>query len=102
MKNAADKTQVESAKFKEKRTRETELNDIRFVLSERSGRRFVWRYLEEAGIFRTSFTGNSETFFREGGRNLGLKLLADINEAQPDAYVQMVRESKEDKEKNNG
>ena len=46
--------------------RERELADIAWLLSDRRGRRFMWRVFSNAGIFRTSFTGNSETFFNEG------------------------------------
>lgn len=96
VKNAADKNQVKEAEGKVKRTRERELNDVRMVLSTLQGRRFVWRYLSECGVFRTSFTGNSQTFFNEGERNIGLKILADVNEAAPEAYLTMMNESKGD------
>lgn len=102
MKNVADKSQVKKAEYKEKFFREQELNDIRSVLAEKPGRRFVWRYLAECGVFKTSFTGSSETFFKEGMRNIGLKLLADINDASPESYMVMVKEDKELKEKENG
>jgi hypothetical protein len=35
--------------------------------------------------------------FREGERNFGLQLLAEINEADPQLYFKMVMESKEGK-----
>lgn len=94
VKNAADKAQVKAAEYKQKRGRERELDDVRSVLSSAEGRRFVWRYLGEAGVFKTSFHGNLETFINEGQRMIGLKLLSDINEANPNAYVQMLEESR--------
>lgn len=95
--NAADKGQVKEQENKERRGRERELGDIRWILSSPQGRRFFWRYLGECGVFKTSFTGSSQTFFNEGQRNVGLMLLADLNEAQPDAYVTMMKEAKENK-----
>lgn len=75
--------------------RKQEIEDVRWLMSSPRGRRFVWRVLSKAGIYRTSFTGNSETFFREGARNLGLFLLAEINDHALDDYVVMLREAKE-------
>lgn len=100
VKNAADPEQVKSAKERELRGREQELNDIAWVLSNPSGRRMLWHYLSHCGIFKTSFTGSSETFYLEGKRSVGLKLLADITECNPDAYLQMMKEAKERELKN--
>lgn len=90
--NAADEAQVKERKSKAKFKRSEELRDVREVLQTPCGRRFIWRYLVDCGVFRTSFTGNSHTYFNEGMRNVGLKLLADINEAAPEAYLQMIKE----------
>jgi len=92
--NIADESQVKEGSQKAKRLRERELSDIRFILETEMGRRFVWRYLSLAGVFQTSFTGNSTTFFNEGRRDIGLKLLADVSEAKPEAYLQMAHEAK--------
>ena len=54
--------------------------DFKWLMGSKRGRRIVWRLLERTGVFRTSFTGNSETFFREGQRNVGLMLMAQIHE----------------------
>lgn len=91
--NAADTKQVKNAKFKEKDQRRQELDDVRYILSNAVGRRFFWRYLGECGLFQSSFTGSSETFFREGQRNVGLKLMADLNDADPNAYAVMLKEN---------
>ena len=91
--NASDEAQVREANKKEKFGRKEELSDVYFILSTVQGRRFFWRYLSACGIFRTSFTGNSETYFLEGKRSTGLMLLADINEADPDSYLKMIKEN---------
>lgn len=95
VRNAGDPRQVARAEEIARNRRETELADVRWLLADPRGRRFFWRYLEHCGVFRTSFTGSSETFFREGSRNVGLALMADMNEADPEAYVQMLAEAKE-------
>lgn len=95
--NASDEGQINKAKQKVESKRDQELNDMRFVLAHPQGRRVMWRMLERCGVYRTSFTGNSTTFFNEGERNVGLKLLADIEEADLDAYIKMKRETKGDR-----
>ena len=94
VKNAADPQQVKQAGGAQRRKREMELRDVANILESQSGRRFVWRYLEECGVFKTSFTGTSQTFYLEGQRNIGLKLLADVNDAAPDAYLVMLKENR--------
>jgi hypothetical protein len=71
-----------------------EADDLKWLMDDPRGRRIVWRMLEQTGVFRSSFTGNSETYFREGQRNIGLKLLADLHEHTPDAYIAMIQERK--------
>lgn len=92
--NAADPEQVKEAEQKEKRGRDLELDDMATILSMPQGRRFIWRYLEACGVFRTSFTGDNATFYNEGQRNVGLRLLADVNEAAPESYALMLQESR--------
>lgn len=94
VKNAADEAQVNEAAAKEKRGRARDLEDMRFILETAQGRRFIWRQLGECGVFKSSFTGNSTTFFNEGRRDVGLKLMADVMDAKPDAYLQMAEEAK--------
>lgn len=72
--------------------RHRELEDMRWLMGHVQGRRVVWRWLEEAGVFRTSFTGNSVTFFNEGRRAMGLFVLAELMEACPEQYSRMQRE----------
>jgi hypothetical protein len=90
--NAADETQVRERGNKEKLRRAQELDDVREILRTKGGRRFYWRYLTDCGLFKTSMTGNSQTYFLEGQRNVGLKLLADMNQAAPEAYLLMQQE----------
>lgn len=71
-----------------------EAADFKWVMSNPRGRRFIWRLLSLAGVFRSSFTGSSETFFREGERNMGLRVLAMIHEHTPGAYSEMLEEQR--------
>ena len=93
MRNAADPKQVKRAGRRDKERAKRAEADLRWVLSDPRGRRFLWQLLGDAGIFRTSFTGNSETFFREGMRNLGLQVFTKIHEVAPDLYLEMAQEA---------
>lgn len=70
------------------------VEDFQWLMKDKRGRRIVWSLLERTGVFRSSFTGNSETFFREGQRNVGLFLMAQIHEACPEQYAVMLQEQK--------
>ena len=96
--NAADEETVRTRKREDEHIRDRELHDLRSVMDSVEGRRFVWRLLSQAGVFRTSFTGNSTTFFNEGMRNMGLIVLADVQEACASQYLVMMNESKKDLE----
>lgn len=101
VKNAANSNQVKSAKSKAKLSRERELKDILRLAESLDGEkflRFLWRYLGLCGVFRTSFTGKDDTFFLEGQRNIGLQLLADVNEADPQIYVRMIELGRREEE----
>jgi hypothetical protein len=74
--------------------RDIEKADFAWLMSDTRGRRFMWRMLEFTGLYRSSFTGNNETFFKEGARNVGLRLISDIHEFAPESYTQMLDEQR--------
>lgn len=84
---------VKKAEKKEKSEAELYAEDLKYVMSTEKGRRFIWQQLSKAGLFRTSFTGNSTTFFNEGKRAHGLELLADLQEHTPKYYLMMHSEA---------
>lgn len=94
VKNAADPEQIEEAGLKIKYNRKTELDDIRRVLESDYGRRFIWRYLGVCRVFESSWSPSAAIHFYEGQRDIGLKLMADITEANDEALILMMRESK--------
>jgi hypothetical protein len=82
-----------------KRERTREIDDVKKVISSPEGRRFLWKLMGEAGVFRSSFTGNSETFFNEGKRSIGLLILSEVNNANLGAFTQMQNESVNEQKK---
>lgn len=95
--NASDEQQVDASKRRESRTIRRDLLDLKLIMSSVEGRRVIWRTLERSGLYKTSFTGNSNsTCFNEGSRNIGLWLLSDLMEACPDLYLTALTESKQE------
>lgn len=67
------------------------------LLATRPGRRYIWGLLESCGIFRTSYsTDPNGMAFAEGRRDVGLRVLADVNAASPEQYLVMLRESQQE------
>lgn len=91
----------EDARVKaEERTRlqaKLEIEDLKWVMSNRRGRRFVHGLLERGGAFRLSFHTNALTMsFNEGSRNEALRLIGHLTKHSPDLYMQMLKEHSED------
>jgi len=68
--------------------------DMRNVMGTRAGRRTVFRILDSTGLTSQSFTGNSETFFREGKRSIGILLHNELQDICPDLYTLMQTENR--------
>lgn len=97
VKNASDESQVKDAEEKTKDKRKQDLLDVYNILNTVHGRRFFNRIIEECNVFGTSFNTNALTMaLSEGVKNVGLKLLADMNEAYPEAYFMMLKENKKE------
>lgn len=94
MSDIDDNEKTEKRETKTRLMRRQELQDVAFVLSTIEGRRFYWRMMQRCGIHKSSMTGNNTTYFNEGERNIGLLLLADLEEADPDSYVRCLKEAR--------
>lgn len=70
-----------------------------FILQTEQGRMYLSEVLDFCGLYQTSFTGNSETYFKEGKRNVALKIMADMAKVDPNSYINMMIETKKRKEK---
>ncbi len=63
------------------------------LLQNEDFRDYIWHLLERGQMFQTTFTGNSNGFFQEGGRNSALMILDEINQSDPDAFIKMMQKS---------
>jgi hypothetical protein len=94
-----ERTAAEYAE-EERRRRDQEISDLCKVMGSKEGRRFMWRLLSEAGVYRLSFSSDLATMaFNEGNRNAGLKHLNDIMTACPHLHALMLDEQKQAKER---
>ena len=75
-----DEEDTSSASDEDRRLRAAEHeSDMRWLIDNTRGRRFLRHLLDQAGVFRLSFNGDAlTTAFREGERRAGLVLLAEI------------------------
>jgi hypothetical protein len=101
---AALDEQRASTKEQSKFEAAVELDDIRWLMSSKRGRRLMWRLLGDARLYQQSFDGNANwSIFNEGKRSIALKLMAQIHsiEGGLGLYAQMANEAQV-KDKPNG
>jgi hypothetical protein len=101
VRNAADPKQVKEGRKAERRRRQEEMDDLRAILRLPGGQRFVWGLLAQGGVYRQSFAGSEShlTDFNEGRRSIGLRVLADVTEADPAALLDMMKAGLPDRSK---
>ena len=87
--------QREEAKKRAKLAADVEVEDFKWLMGNKQGRRIVWRLLERTGVYRTSFRLNNEMAFLEGQRNVGLILIDLIHANSPEMYLTMLKEHQE-------
>lgn len=92
--DAGDEASVGKRKTKDQLRIENEREEWKKLLGTRWGRNILWRLLASTGVYRVSFTGNSETFFKEGRRSVGLSILDAIFDADVKAYTLMQEENR--------
>ena len=78
-------------------------DELQWLMSDKKGRRFMWRLLAETGIYQQSYVGGdfAATAFREGRRSMGLQVLASIMEICPGRFNEMQKESKQNERRSN-
>lgn len=79
----------------QKLRRQTEIDDIRAVMSTEQGRRLIARILNEGNPFDSPFNTNAMTMSYNVGRQDGAKwIIAEIDNACPEKYVVMMVEAR--------
>lgn len=88
--NAADPEQVQASKKRERHEGIQNIEDVRAMLRTGFGRRFLWRYLSNCNVFNALQGPLPHIHFEEGYRQVGLQIMDDIIEANPEALVEMM------------
>lgn len=94
--DANDPEQVNIRRRKSGRVAKDKNDFIAKVMAEKAGRAWVLELLKAGHVFQTSYVAGdaNATLFREGERNLGLRILSAVMEAAPGQYVTMMEEAK--------
>ena len=94
--DTSDPAVVNNARKKAGRQKREELSVVGALMETRQGRGWLYGMLERTHIFQPSFVPGDthQTAFREGERNVGLMILADIQASAPQLYTVMVDEGR--------
>lgn len=92
IRNVGSKQQVARANKTEKFRRETELREMRELLKDPRFRRFMFRLLGYTSVFQSIFEQSSKIYHNAGRQDVGHFLMAEITEADEEAYMMMMRE----------
>lgn len=80
------------ARDRAERIERSELADIKALMGIPAFRRYAKRYLGICNVFQTTFTGSSETFFREGKRAVGTTMFGEIMKVTPERFAELMAE----------
>lgn len=85
---------MQEAQLDAERVRQQEADDLAWLMSDKRGRRFMYRLLGDCRLYETSFEAENThlTAWREGVRNIGLLLVAQLSRDCPDRMSEMFKE----------
>ena len=67
-----------------------DISDLRALLAQVEGRRFLWRLARKAGVLRPVFVSNSMEIARDAGvHDFCLEFFRDLQEARPGVIFQL-------------
>lgn len=90
-----EQRRLEEEASKASRAVKGEEADLAWLMSSPRGRRVFWRLLKRTNVFGSSMTGNSQTFYNEGRRSVGIELNDIVQDRCPDSFVAMLGEQKD-------
>ena len=92
--NLADKDQVKRAERQEKDLRKQELDDMKTVLSNASGKRLLWRLMGTCNTFSTIYSESSSRMsYLSGKQDVGHFLMSEIIAADPNLFVKLMKDN---------
>lgn len=95
--DASDKNAVEKKKAESKRKEAKRLSGLRQLCESADGRAWLWELLRVCGFASTSFSSDAlKMAFKEGERNVALRIMAEIHRVAPETYLRMQKENATD------
>ena len=82
---------------KDAATHAQQLNDLKGVLKTSSGKNVIWNILSVCGIYENTFTGNSQSYYLDGRRSIGLEILRMTEDVDPTAYPRLLLTKQKEK-----
>lgn len=96
--DTSDPQQVNKAKKRAARTRADRLEFVNAAMQHEQGRAWFYDILAFCKIFSTPYSSDPyDTAFKLGMQNLGLRVMADIQDAAPKEYLLMITEARQGK-----
>ena len=93
MKQSTDKARAAAEHAQMVREQQDE-DDMRWLMGDERGRRLIWHWLGDAGLFRSSYHADALTMaFNEGQRNRGLAMQAQVMKHSPEQFIRMLAEA---------
>ena len=96
---ALEKERIEKAELSKLALAE-EIDDLKWMMKNRRGRRIIWRQLERAGVFHSPFSTDPLIMAKAcGSKEYGFYTLEMIHVHAAEFYATMVEEARERKRK---
>ena len=96
--NAADEVEIKEAGLKANFRKEKDADDLKYILQSFQGRRLLWRILGHCHTHGSVFNTNALVqSYNSGKQDVGHFVMGEIIKADEDAYLKMMKESKENK-----
>lgn len=94
--DTSDPKAVKARKRSAKKAAEAQAEVIKTFMGFPDGRAYFYQLLVKCNCYRNPFSCDTNLMaFSCGEQNIGLQILADLQAASPELYLQMMRESKQ-------
>jgi hypothetical protein len=96
--NSADPESLEERNVRVKIEKENYENVVKGLLGSKEGKIFFKRFFDKAKIFSKTFTGNSQTYYNEGQREMALDYFKEFSRICPvemsELWLSIIEEEK--------
>lgn len=81
--------QAEQEAAEQQKEYEKLLGHVRSLMKTQDGKRVIWHILSQCGVYDTNYTGNNDTFFLQGRRDIGLNIIGLLSDVEPTLYPEL-------------